>query len=243
MDVSLRETAEALPGHREKGHQMASLGSRVRRSLGRYERSAANLYRGMFVDLNDFSDCIRRWTQPRSILEIGSGEGALAEQLVRRFPHASYLGIDIIPHVGRLYQGPREKVEFREMSSQQLASERRGQFDLVILADVLHHVEDRLRLEVLQSARALMSADGCLVLKDWIRKPTPIHAASYIADVYIGGDRNVRYMSLGELRHLMTLAFGPGAIKQEASIAPWRHNHAFLVSVATEAPEHGVSTQ
>lgn len=208
---------------------MASLGSLVRRSFGRHERIVANLYRAIWVDLDDFSRCIREWTQPHSILEIGCGEGALAEHLVRAFPGASYLGVDIIPHVGRLYQGSRENVMFEQTSSQQLARQRAGQFDLVILADVLHHVEEALRLEVLQSARDLLSPDGCLVLKDWTRRPTLIHAATYVADVYVGGDRNVRYMSIDEQRELLILVFGSGAIRKEATVAPWSQNHAFLV--------------
>lgn len=208
---------------------MGSIGSTVRRAFGRYERPVAELYRGLFVDLDAFSRCIEGWTKPRSIVEIGCGEGALAERLVRHFPDARYLGIDIVPHVGRLYHGPLERVEFLQISSQQLASERASQFDLVVLADVMHHVEVSLRKPVLESARELLAPQGRLVLKDWVRKPTLMHAACYVADVYVGGDRNVRYMTLGEQRKLLEFIFGEGSIIGEASIPPWSHNHAFLV--------------
>lgn len=209
---------------------MSSVGSRIRRAFGPYERSVADLYRRCFVDLDELSRCIRDWTHPRSIVEIGCGEGALAERLTQAFPSASYLGIDIIPHVGRLYQGSRERVVFRQISSRQLVGERSRQFDLVVIADVLHHVERPLRASVLESARDLMTADGHLVLKDWVKRRSAIHAACYFADVYIGGDRNVEYMTLEEQKTLIEFTFGPGAIKKEAFIAPWRHNCAFLVS-------------
>ena len=208
---------------------MSSIGSTVRRAFGPYERHVAEWYRRIFVDLDDLTRQIRAWVNPTSILEIGCGEGALAERLARDFPAAKYLGIDITPHLGRLFEHPPMNVSFRQVTVQELAREAKGQFDLVVISDVIHHVPQDLRPQILTAAKDLLSEGGHLVLKDWVRRPTLIHAMSYFADVYIGGDKNTRFMCLDEQRSLIESTFGQGAIRQEADIAPWTQNHAFLV--------------
>jgi 2-polyprenyl-6-hydroxyphenyl methylase/3-demethylubiquinone-9 3-methyltransferase len=209
---------------------MASIGSTVRRAVGPYEHRVAELYRRMFVDLEDLARCIRGWASPGSILEIGCGEGALAERLVRDFPQASFTGIDIIPHLGRLYRGPSgERVSFRQITAEDLAEAEPGAFDLVVINDVLHHVPAGSRESLLGAARRLLAPGGRMILKDWVRKATPIHAAVYVADVHIGGDRGVSYMPLDAQRSMISAAFGEGAILGERPIRPWRQNWAFLV--------------
>ena len=208
---------------------MASIGARVRRAFGPYERQVSELYRGIFLSLEDLSRCIREWAEPVAILEIGCGEGALAEILVRDFPNAKYTGIDVIPHLGRLYEGPRSSAEFRQVTAEELSRISPGAYDLVVINDVLHHVQDPLRFGVLAAARDLLTEDGILVFKDWVRRLSPIHVACYVADVYIGGDKNVRYMSLEEQRGLLEECFGKSAIIEERTIAPWSHNQAFRV--------------
>ncbi len=208
---------------------MASLGATIRKALGRYERPISDAYRGIFINLEDLAARIRGWTKPRRILEIGCGEGALAELLTRDFPEAEYLGIDIIAHLGRMYAGRTENVSFRQVEAQVLAEETPGEFDLIVLNDVLHHVPDSEREAVLDAARRLLAPEGILVFKDWVRRATPIHALCYVADVYIGGDRSVRYMDHAEQVGLLTQVFGPNSIQDTASIRPWTQNLAFVV--------------
>lgn len=206
---------------------MGSIGASVRRAFGPYERQVSELYRRVFIDLEDLADCIQDWTEPTAICEIGCGEGALAERLCRDFPKAPYLGIDIIPHLGRMYDGDR--AEFRQIDAQALAEEAAGQFDLVVINDVMHHVPQAIRADILEAAKKLLMPGGVLVFKDWLKRKTPIHAACYVADVHIGGDKSVAYMAMEEQRALITSVFGPDAIAAEKSIRPWSQNHAFKV--------------
>ncbi len=208
---------------------MSSFGAAVRKNLGRYERPVSDLYRSVFINLEDLASNIRDWSQPKRILEIGCGEGALAELVVRDFPQAEYLGIDIISHLGRMYDGPSDNVEFRQIDAEVLARELPGQFDLILINDVMHHVPDALRLGLLGAAKELLAPGGLLIFKDWVRRPSPIHALCYVADVYVGGDNSVRYMSLDEQRNMLTEVFGTGSIIAEANIRPWDHNQSFLV--------------
>ena len=56
------------------------LGPLIRRLLGPYERPVTELYRRTFIDLDEFARIIAAWVpDPRRILEIGCGEGAVAE--------------------------------------------------------------------------------------------------------------------------------------------------------------------
>ncbi|NJM84287.1 MAG: methyltransferase domain-containing protein [Tabrizicola sp.] len=206
------------------------IGRTIRRALGPYERQASELYRRMFIDLEDMSAVVRAWAKPRRIIEIGCGEGALAERLVRDFPAAHYTGIDIIPHLGRMYSGPGDRVEFRQITAEDMARDHAGAFDLVVINDVLHHVPADLRPGILAASRQLLLPGGRLILKDWVRRPTPIHAAVYIADAVIGGDRGVRYMTADEQRRLIADSFGDAAVLEERFVRPWRQNLAFLIA-------------
>ncbi len=208
---------------------MASPGATIRNALGRYERPVSDAYRSVFINLEDLAAHIRGWVQPTRILEIGCGEGALAELLTRDFPAAEFLGIDIIRHLGRMYDGRREGVSFRQVEAQVLATEAPGRFDLIVLNDVLHHVPDSEREEILIAARTLLTPDGVLIFKDWVRRSTLINAACYVADAYIGGDRSVRYMDRAEQVGMLTRVFGPSAIRETASIRPWAQNLAFVI--------------
>lgn len=218
---------------------MAGLGAIVRHSLGRFERPVSDAYRGIFINLEHLGAVIEDWASPRSILEIGCGEGALAEILQKRFPEAAYLGIDIIPHLGRMYAGPRDKVRFEHIRAELLAEERSGAFDLIVINDVLHHVPRAERPDVMLAAKKLRAPGGLLVLKDWCRRPTLIHAMVYTADVHIGGDKSVHYMSLDEQKRLIKDTFGSATIRDEKTIRPWAQNHAFLIGFDKEAKETG----
>jgi 2-polyprenyl-3-methyl-5-hydroxy-6-metoxy-1,4-benzoquinol methylase len=207
------------------------IGRTIRRALGRYERPASELYRRIFVDLEDMSTVIRAWAKPERMIEIGCGEGALAERLVRDFPTARYTGIDIIPHLGRMYSGATDRVEFRQITAEKMANDHAGAFDLVIINDVLHHVPVGLRLGILRASRTLLAPGGKLILKDWVRQRTPIHAAVYFADAVIGGDRGVLYMTENEQRRLIAESFGENAVLEERFVKPWRQNLAFHIEV------------
>ena len=78
---------------------MSSLGASVRRAFSPYEREIAELYRRLFMNLDDLTARICDWTAPQSTLEIGCGEGALDERLVQVFPKSRLPGDrhDLLP--------------------------------------------------------------------------------------------------------------------------------------------------
>jgi 2-polyprenyl-6-hydroxyphenyl methylase/3-demethylubiquinone-9 3-methyltransferase len=204
------------------------LGPAVRRLFGRHEHRVAALYRAIFVDIDAYARQIGDWVPAaRRILEVGCGEGAVTERLACLYPDADILAIDITPRIGRLFRGPCERVTFTQITVQQVAAERPGAFDLVILSDVLHHVPAAIRRELLSAVRATVAPSGSLIFKDWERTAAPIHWLCHAGDRWLTGDR-VRYLRQSEAEAMLTDAFGRPAVVARAWIKPWRNNFAML---------------
>ena len=205
------------------------IGPTVRRLFGRHEPAVAALYRSIYIDLDAYLRQIQDWViAPQRILEVGAGEGAVTERLALAYPDAEILAIDITPSVGRLYAGPRGKVAFAQQTVQQVALDQPGGFDCVILSDVLHHVPPAIRDDIIAALRGCLALGGRLVFKDWARTATPIHWMCLASDRYLTGD-DVSFLTPLEAEGLIAAKFGPAAIAERTTIAPWRNNYAMLV--------------
>jgi len=205
-----------------------AIGPVIRKMFGSLEKPISDFYRSIFIDLNAFVDQIQEWAPASNILELGCGEGAVIERLVKSFPKALITGIDITPKVGRMYQGDPSRVTFKQQSIQDFAPKNAEKFDLLIISDVMHHIPWEFHDEIMIEAKKVLKPGAYLVLKDWERRATFIHLLCYLSDRYITGDR-IRYKSADEFRELIKNAFGENCIKAEARIRPWSHNIAFLV--------------
>jgi 2-polyprenyl-6-hydroxyphenyl methylase/3-demethylubiquinone-9 3-methyltransferase len=207
-----------------------SIGGTIRRLFGPFERQISEGYRAIYLDIDAYAAGLAAWVpDPRRILEVGCGEGAVSERLAALYPNAEIAAIDITPNVGRLYAGAAGRVTFAEMTVQKFAAQEKGKFDLIVLADVLHHVPaGPLRKSILETIKALLSDDGHFAFKEWERTHTPIHWLGYLSDRWITGDR-IAYMSGDEIGAQLREVFGPGAIRAETRVRPWRNNISLLV--------------
>jgi SAM-dependent methyltransferase len=205
------------------------IGPLIRRALGSYEGAAAEGFRRVFVDLDDFIARLQEWVpNPGRILEVGCGEGAVAEPLAKAYPASAIIGSDICPTVGRLFRGDRSQMTFLQTPVEQLASARPGFFDLVVLCDVLHHVPPSRREGLLRAVAQTMAPGGKLVVKDWLPSHGPIHWLCSFTDRYITGDA-VEFSAKAKIADLLSCVFGATAVRREASVRPWSNNIAFLV--------------
>ena len=204
------------------------IGARIRTRLGRFEKPIADLYRRYFVDLAALAVQVRQAADAANILEVGCGEGALVEQLRKQFPNSVLTGIDIVPTVGRLYRGDRSNVTFRQATIDEIARESPGAFDLVILADVLHHVPAPERKKLLAGIREVLREGGTLALKDWQKAPNLAHLLCWVSDRWISGEQ-VAFFGPGELRGLVEAVFGSASIAAESFTPPHRNNALFVV--------------
>lgn len=200
----------------------------MRRRLGRYEGLAADLYRKPFINLSDLADTLATLPGVDSILEVGAGEGAVAERLCVAFPGATYLELDIIDEPGRLFRGPTARAEFRHGLVEELpASET---FDLVLFVDVLHHVPASQRQSLLTAAHAHVAIGGYLVVKEWEGSRSPMNAVWYVTDRYVAADANTRSFARGELRSVLATLFPQDRVVLEARIPPRRNNHLVAIT-------------
>ena len=206
------------------------IGPMIRQLFGRYERHIAAFYRACFMNLDDYGRQILACASgaPARILEVGCGEGAVTELLARLYPRAEILGIDITGRVGRLYRGPRDRVRFLQVTVQDLAEEQAGVFDLVIISDVIHHVPQAMRNDLLGAVWRTLMPGGVLILKDWERRFSPVHWTCYMSDRWITGDR-VKYLRRQEMVTLLAAASFRTA-DRDIRVRPWRNNFVLLAT-------------
>jgi 2-polyprenyl-3-methyl-5-hydroxy-6-metoxy-1,4-benzoquinol methylase len=204
-------------------------GPLIRRLFGPYEHQVAEAYRHMFVNLDDFARLIQTWVpQPRRILEVGCGEGAMTERITKTYPTATVTAIDITPKVGRMFRGSRVNVTFCQESVESVADRQPATYDLVILADVIHHVPTEARRSLMRGIDKAMMPAGSFIFKDWLITKTPINWLCGASDRYLTGD-NVSYLTMSIIEDLVTDPFGPNTIRQSARVRPWDNNVAVLV--------------
>lgn len=207
------------------------IGAAVRRAAGPFEPALANAYRALFFDVADFAARLVGLSQDRGIhtvVEVGCGEGALISELVLRLPEAQFIGIDTAGTVGRLFQGSLPKLTFLQTTAEALAQGKAFSADVVILCDVLHHVPAAARRRVLSSAALLVRPGGCLVVKEWLRKPTPAYWAGWASDRLVTGDR-VDYRRRDEWLAEISQAAPHLRLEAEWLLRPWSSNHAFVL--------------
>ncbi|MDG4766226.1 class I SAM-dependent methyltransferase [Solwaraspora sp. WMMD406] len=200
------------------------IGTIIRHRLGRLEIPAAELYRACFIDLDHLGRRIAALGEPKRILEIGCGDGALAQRLTTVLPAADYLGIDPAPSAGRLYRGDPDRAEFRSQDTATLVTQDPDPFDLVLIVDVLHHIPAPRRPAVVRDAAALTAVDGQLLVKEWARDRPVIGRLAYWADRYVTGDRDVDFMTAAQLRALLADSLPEFALTDHSPIPPWREN-------------------
>ena len=157
--------------------------------LGPLEIPATDLYRAFFVDLKSEVGQIKTWVpQASRILEIGCGEGAIIQRLAASYPGARVTGIDISDKTGRLFRGDRSCVEFVRTTAADYAVSHRGEFDLVLICDVLHHVPWDQHASILSDARSMMKPGGVFILKDWELIKNIGHRLCEFSDRVLTGD-------------------------------------------------------
>jgi 2-polyprenyl-3-methyl-5-hydroxy-6-metoxy-1,4-benzoquinol methylase len=210
------------------------VGPLVRQLFGPYERSVAEAYRHIFVDLDAFARLVHDWVpQPRNILEVGCGEGAMTERITKTYPSASVTAIDISPRVGRLFRGSTSKVTFCKETVESVAARNPASFDLIILADVIHHVPAGLRESLMSAIAQALTPDGSLIFKDRLVSSTPIYWLCRMSDRYLTGDKVVYFTPEG-INSLVSGTFGSATIRQTGTVPPWRNNVAVLVQRAQQ---------
>jgi 2-polyprenyl-3-methyl-5-hydroxy-6-metoxy-1,4-benzoquinol methylase len=205
------------------------IGPRVRSVLGRLERPAVDLYRSLFVNLDELVRGIRACSvSPRRVLEIGCGAGIVTEHLAAAFPVANITGIDICERPGSLCATRNGQPRFMRMTVAELRATRPEPYDLIVISDVLHHVPQSERRALLANAARLVAPRGMVVLKEWVRQMTPAYMLGYCSDRFITGDR-IQFTKEEELRQMAAEAFGADSVRSDFRVPPWSCNLALVI--------------
>ena len=209
---------------------MPEIGPFIRKNLGAFEIPASKLFRSLFFSVNEFSDSLEGLNEVQSILEVGAGDGVIAEKLVERFPNADYFGIDIASNPGRLYRGDPSCVRFMQIDLVDLDQDE--QFDLVLFVDVLHHIPTELRRTFLVEAISKVRDGGYLMIKDWCSEIDLITYVQYFFERHITGDKSVRYFTENEWNWLLgDVLEKEGVLLSEVRIAPHKNNFVKIFRV------------
>lgn len=102
----------------------------------------------------------------RRVLEIGCSVGNISAAF-RSFPNITFTGIDIDRHAINLAKRRfRNNPSFKfSLSSLEELSQRGETFDYVLIAGMLHHVDDRTAAQLLRNVvNCTVSDDGCIVI-------------------------------------------------------------------------------
>lgn len=211
-----------------------SLGAFIRGALGPLEPLATRAYRAAFFDVPSLATTVSGWTKASRILEVGCGEGALANHVLGHYPRAHYVGIDVTPRVGRLFTGDRARAEFHEQQVQTLVAAAPRSFDLVLICDVLHHVPLSQRHALLEAATAALSPGGVLILKEWEHRPTLIHLAAWASDNLLSASP-AWFWTSQQLKEALTHAAPSLRLEREVRLAPWANNLVLMARNSAES--------
>jgi 2-polyprenyl-6-hydroxyphenyl methylase/3-demethylubiquinone-9 3-methyltransferase len=183
------------------------IGPTIRRLLDgqpKLVHALTEAYRGFFVDLDAVVSAIPLEQPNATFLNIGTGDGALLNALRDRHPELRVTTTDIHDHQGWLLRPDvRESLDIQVHTPEQIAASGfGGQFDVVFMSDVLHHVPPADRAETLRAAFAACRPGGRVVIKD-IEERGIKARLSLLSDVYLTGDKHTRLIGEAALRALI----------------------------------------
>lgn len=211
-----------------------AIGPWIRRVLpARLERRAADAYRGIFVDLDKvagrLATCIPNGAR---LLDIGGGDGDLLNRLLALRDDIKVDMVDIASRVGGLLDAGHEARVRRFPSTplMQHAATHECMYEAALLSDVMHHVPDAHRPDLLRAMAICLLPDGAAFIKD-VEPGHPRARLGWWCDRYVSGDRDVALISMAELRSLVEQTLDMTGFEEIGLLAVDRPN--YLVRIAS----------
>ena len=172
----------------------------IRRLLGaRLARRAGRWYRAIYVDLAKLAAALSTVIPPDAhVLDVGGGDGQPLNHLLALRPDLTITTIDPAPVVGQWIEG-RFDARVTRLPSTSLAeflSGGRANPDVILIADVLHHIPASARSRFLDSVRVLLErAPRLRILVKDVEPGSWRALLGFWSDRYITGDLDVSPIS------------------------------------------------
>ena len=171
-----------------------SPGQFARRLLGRHFHIAGDIYRRIFVDMDKVTDAMMPHI-PRGahVLDVGGGDGYVVDLLLAKRPDIRVTMTDIAPAIGSFISAVnRDRVTL--LPGTDVATVE-GRFDVITLADVVHHVpvDHRPGFLAALAEAAIRTGATKVVIKDV--QPGGLRSRLALwGDLYITGDKGVAFL-------------------------------------------------
>lgn len=223
-----------------------ALGPAVRRLLGpRLARRAGHWYRRVFVDLAKEASALEA-VIPRGahVLDVGGGDGEPLNYLLALRPDLHVTTLDPAAVIGEWVDARfRAKVtKLPGTSVGQYLSSGRPDPDVILLADVMHHIPEQARPAFVASLSVVL--ERVPALRIVIKDVQPGHWRTWLAywaDRYVTGDANVSPISRERLVQLLEGALGPLQYAETALFEIDRPNYAMVFGRELKAPSPAVN--
>lgn len=191
-----------------------ALGPLIRRFLGpRLGRRAGEYYRAIYVDLAKVAAALAT-VIPRDahLLDVGGGDGQPINHLLSVRPDLTITTLDPAPVVGQWidarYDGQVKRLPRSSLA--EFVACPHAHADVILIADVMHHIPEAGRHEFLDSVGVLL--ERVPNLRIIVKDVEPGHWRSRLgfwSDRYVTGDRNVSLISRREVTRLLEEVLGP----------------------------------
>jgi len=209
------------------------LGPAIRRLVGpRHARRLGRWYRAIFVDLAKEAVALANVIPERAhLLDVGGGDGEPLNHLLALRPDLRVTTVDPGPAVGqwieRRFASQVKCLPYTSLAAYMASG--RPDPDVILIADVLHHIPATARAEFLQCVKTLIERVPRLriVVKD-VEPGSWRAVLGYWSDRYVTGDTGVSLISRECLMRLL-----------EDTLGPLRHEDTNLFEV--DSPNYAIA--
>jgi hypothetical protein len=195
-------------------------GAFVRHALGdELFARVVDVYRAIFVNLEEVAACIPGLPPDAELLDVGGGDGALLDHILRRQPHVRAVLVDPLPRVGLALKGERRsRVELHPSTSvREYALRGARRPDAVVIADVLHHIPRNEREDFLRAVAVFVGQSLRFLAVKEVAHDGWRATLGLLSDWYVTGDRHVELLTPEEVRSLVERVF-PGFVATDTPL-------------------------
>ena len=137
------------------------------------------------------------------ILDFGCGYGMLSNLLTLKQPKRIVVGVDLSRRRIRIAKRSvkdRSNISFYCSDIKDL---EKGQYDAVVMTDVLHHINDAKVVSLFRLITSFLSDNGSIIILEVGKAPLWKFRFTRVIDQLLNPLDSLHYRSMSELRHLL----------------------------------------